>query len=352
MSPRLNSVLTLLILLLIASTLCGCGNYVAHRMVQAPNTYPQWLAPRAPVILSFTQYFFTNMPAHYAKVGSPSVRLQYRIVEPMDYHFKVTSTNWLDHGKQLYQFNFHADTPGQTNAWTGKPRGTVVLLHGYALAEFAMAPWAMQLAQEGWRCVLVDLRGHGKSTGKQIYFGTRETHDLSDLLDTLAARNELALPVSAMGESYGASLALRWKGIDPRIETVVAIAPYAVLSNAVLNLCDEYAHWMPAAFPKAGLKRLPQLIGVEPEELDPLSVMTARPVTALFIAGGKDAISPPTAVRSLFDVATPGSGYLIAPAATHETVPYFFDAFAAPVMTWLSKSPPAANQAAEVKSAK
>ena len=51
-----------------------------------------------------------------------------------------------------------------------------------------MAPWALRLAQEGWQCVLVDLRGHSRSTGPQIYFGLQEAHDLSQLLDELARR--------------------------------------------------------------------------------------------------------------------------------------------------------------------
>jgi len=336
--PRAAIATLPLFLLLIATSLCGCGNYVARRMVQAPNTYPTWLAPRAPVILSFNDHFLTNMPAHNVDVGLPPARLQYRIVEPMEYHFKVTSTNWSDHGKLRYQFNFHADTPGQTNAWTGQPRGTVVLLHGYALAEFAMAPWAVCLAEKGWRCVLVDLRGHGKSTGKQIYYGTREAQDMRQLLDALAERGNVAPPVAAMGESYGASLALRWKGIDPRVDAVVAIAPYAVLSNAVLNICHDYAHWMPTAFPKAGLKRLPELLGVQPEELDPVSVMATNPVTALFIAGEKDSIASPTDVRKVFTVAGPGSEFIIVPKGTHETAPYFFETLADPVTAWLGKS--------------
>ena len=74
----------------------------------------------------------------------------------------------------LVTISFGADVPGRTNQWSAHPRGTVILLHGYGLAQFAMVPWAIRLAQSGWRCVLVDLRGHGKSTGKKVYFGTRE----------------------------------------------------------------------------------------------------------------------------------------------------------------------------------
>src|SRR5207244_1942766 len=86
----------------------------------------------------------------------------------------------------------HAGAPGRTNAWTPAASWTVVLLHGYGVAQVARAPWAVRLAQEGWRCVLVDLRGHGKSTGRRIYFGLRESRDLSQLLDRLARVHELA----------------------------------------------------------------------------------------------------------------------------------------------------------------
>src|SRR5208337_925047 len=149
----------------------------------------------------------------------------YRVVEPADYHLKISSTNWLEHGRKQFEFTFHADLPGRSNVWTSAPRGTVVLLHGYGLAQFSMAPWALRLAQAGWRCVLVDLRGHGKSTGKRIYFGLQETNDLRQLLDRLDHDGQLMPPVAAVGESYGAAIAVRWMTVDPRVHAVVAITP-------------------------------------------------------------------------------------------------------------------------------
>jgi pimeloyl-ACP methyl ester carboxylesterase len=107
---------------------------------------------------------------------------------------------------------------------------------------------------------LVDLRGHGLSTGDRIFFGLQETNDLSRLLDELQRNGQLAEPVAAIGESYGAALSLRWKTVDPRVQSVVAIAPYASLSNATLNLGREYARWFPQFILKAGLKRLPTLL--------------------------------------------------------------------------------------------
>ena len=325
----------LLPVLLVLST-AGCGTFMAHRMVQAPNTYPQWFAPEAPVAVAFSPKFLTNFPKQFVDVGPPPARLCYRIVEPADYHLEISSTNWLEHGRKQFEFDFHADLPGRSNIWTSAPRGTVVLLHGYGLAQFSMAPWALRLAQEGWRCVLVDLRGHGKSTGKRIYFGVQEAHDLNQLLDELARDGRLKEPVAAFGESYGAALALRWKTVEPRVHTVVAIAPYAGLSNAVLNLCHEYAGWMPEAFIKAGLKKLPSVLNVPADELNTTTELIRHPVTALFVAGVEDEITPVADVEQLRALAAPGSELIVVPEATHEAATYFFADLVPPVLTWLS----------------
>ncbi len=320
-------------LLILATT--GCGSFVAHRMAQAPNTYPQWFGNLARVELAFDQKILTNFPAHFANVGPPSARLHYRIIEPADYQLQISSTNQFKHGRPHSAFNFHASLPGQSNAWTETPHGTVVLLHGYGLAEFAMAPWGLRLAENGWRCVLVDLRGHGKSTGRWLYFGVQEALDLSQLLDTLARDGKLAEPVAAIGESYGAALALRWKAVEPRLTRVVALAPYPVLSNAVLNICHDYADWLPAGLVKSGLRKLPALLDLEPEELDPTWILTRSPVQALFVAGADDKIAPPEDVQQLFAHAAPGSELIVLPHATHEAMPYYFGELTPPMLAWL-----------------
>jgi pimeloyl-ACP methyl ester carboxylesterase len=327
--------LTLLALLVLSTA--GCGTFMAQRMVQAPNTYPDWLAPSARVLLAFNDTLLTNAPARFADVGPPAARLHYRVVEPADYQLKVIATNWVEHGERQYQFRFRAEPP-RTNPWSATPRGTVILLHGYGLAEFAMVPWAWCLAQAGWRCVLVDLRGHGRSTGKTIYYGLKETQDLSQLLDVLANRDQLAPPVAVLGESYGAALALRWQTTDPRVGRVVAIAPYVVLSNAVLNICEDYAPFLPKMFIRAGLKQLPAILGVPGAELDTTTVLARHPVTALFITGTEDDVIPPAEVRSLFAEALPGSQLIVVPGATHEILSYRFSELLPPVLAWLTTS--------------
>jgi len=333
---KIRPVLKLGWLLALALGTSGCGNFVARQIVQSPNAYPQWLAPTPRVQLAYADSFITNFPAHTVNVGPPAARLHYRIVEPADYQFTASSTNWLKDGRQNFRFSFQAEVPGVSNAWTTLPRGTVVLLHGYGVGEFAMSPWALRLAQAGWRCVLLDLRGHGKSTGRQIYFGIQETYDLSQLLDELSRSGKLAPPVQVLGDSYGASLALRWKTQEARVAGVVAISPYACLSNAILNICREYADWTPEWLLKAGIKKLPTVLHVEPGELDPATLLARTPVKALFIAGECDQIVSLAEVGGLCNVAADGSRLVVVPQATHEALPYYFDELVPRVLSWLN----------------
>lgn len=314
----------------------GCGSFVARRIAQSPNTYPRWFAPPPRVQLGFDPNLLTNFPARFVEVGPPLAQLRYRIVEPADFRFGFSGTNWQERGHSHAVFRFSTTVPGQSNAWTATPRGTVVLLHGYGDAQFAMTPWALRLAEEGWRCVLVDLRGHGKSTGRRIYFGAQETHDLSQLLDRLAGDGQVAAPVAVLGNSYGGALALRWKAVEPRVGSVVAIAPYAVLSNAVLNIRQEYSGWVPAGLVRAGLRKLPRVLKVEPAELDPATVLARKPVVALFALGTEDRVAPAEEVKRLYVEAGPGSELVFVTHASHEAVTYYFNELVPPVLKWLS----------------
>jgi pimeloyl-ACP methyl ester carboxylesterase len=314
----------------------GCGTFMAHRMVQSPNTYPTWIAPEAPVLLVFSPNFLTNFPREYLDVGPPSARICYRVINPGEYQLQESVTNWSELGLKRTQFDFRTVLPGQTNEWTAAPRGTVILLHGYALAQFSMAPWAIRLAEAGWRCVLVDLRGHGQSTGRRIYYGTQETRDLSQLLDQLERDGKLTGPVAVFGESYGAALALRWKPLEPRVRTVIAITPYASLSNAVINLGEQYAGWLPKYFLRAGLKKLPVVLQTPAANLDTKTVLARHPERALFVAAGGDKITPPSDVEQLSALAAPGSELIMLPDATHETATYYFNDLVPPVLSWLT----------------
>lgn len=138
------------------------------------------------------------------------------------------------------------------------------------------------------------------------------------------------------GYSYGAAVALQWRAANPRLRAAVAIAPYAVLSNAVLNVRREYAPLVPERCIRAGLKRLPGLLEVGPQELDTVTFLSRHPVDALLVAGGEDRIAPVEVVARLQSVNAFGSRLLVVPQATHETIPFLFAELVGPVVEWFS----------------
>lgn len=319
----------------------GCGSFMARRIAQAPNSYPKWLAPEAPVALEFDVRTITAFPNQFLEVKSPPARLRYRIVEPGNYEFGWTNRFDEAQEKLTLQFNARVDNlEARTNQWSANPRGTVVLVHGYGVAGFAMLPWAFLLGQEGWRCVLVDMRGHGKSTGENVHFGTAETRDLSLLLDELEENGRLAEPVSVLGDSLGGVVALRWKLEDSRVTKVVSMSPYRDLGIAISNIADQYARWLPKWWLKAGVRNLPSLLDVEANELNPgcwVNEIAGNSGGVLFVAGGKDRIAPRAEVRQLFEIAGGESNrFIVVPEATHEALPFMFDDLVPPVLRWLA----------------
>jgi pimeloyl-ACP methyl ester carboxylesterase len=161
---------------------------------------------------------------------------------------------------------------------------------------------------------------------------------MNQLLVQLARDKELVRPVSLMGESYGAVLALRMKSVDPQIGPVVAIAPFASLSNAVLNIREQYCDWVPKSMVRAGIKKLPSLLDIPASEFDTTTVLRRNPVKALFVAGADDEIAPPAEVKKVQALAAPGSPLIIVPEATHEALTYYFKDLLPVVVPWLDHS--------------
>src|SRR5260370_37762224 len=78
---------------------------------------------------------------------------------------------------------------------------------------------------------MMDQRAHGESGGAMATYGWLERNDTRAVVDALAA-SEHPAHIFALGESMGAGIALQSAGIDPRMEAVVADAPFASLREA------------------------------------------------------------------------------------------------------------------------
>lgn len=122
-------------------------------------------------------------------------------------------------------------------AWVLDPvtpaRGTVLVLHGIRDNKRSMIGVGRALRDRGLRAVLVDLRGHGGSSGQFLTYGVLESQDLSHLIDHLAALDMIAGPVSVLGASYGGAVGIQLSARDPRVRAVASLSTFASLREVV-----------------------------------------------------------------------------------------------------------------------
>ena len=201
------------------------------------------------------------------------------------------------------------------------PRGTIVVLHGLDACKELLLPLAETLAAAGYRAVLIDLRGHGASTGKHVTFGVRESADVAQVLDALDRQGELARPVGAYGVSLGAATVLAFAARDRRIDAVVAVASYARMRDEVPHVArailpipgrfltgDQYAEIVRAAGRAASF---------DPDAASPLRAVQGRHVPTLLIHGAWDWVVPVEQARRLHAAAPRDTRLLVLARVGH-----------------------------------
>ena len=334
----------LLALLVLVVAGCTPGAVIARQLRVAPARQPKWLTepgqllPEAPVTLTYYVPDPAKLIRHpWVNVGSPTIPLRLGIVEPGHHGFQPSGRWELSGRRPVFRFEMRLNPAAAPDPAPPKPRGTVIVLHGYGLSHDVLFPWGMALADAGWRCILVDLRGHGRSGGDTISFGVEETGDLIAMLDELERRQAIAGPIGVLGDSYGAALALRWATHDPRVRTVVAMAPYDRLDDAMEGLRKSYCPWVPRSWVRQASVELPRLMCVGPDALNTSSALGTRRFPAFLIAGDSDPVASQAGIDRLARLLGPETQIQRLPRSGHEEIPYEFDALNTPVRDWFDR---------------
>lgn len=178
------------------------------------------------------------------------------------------------------------------------PQGTVFLLHGIRDSKGSMRHAAERFAAAGYRAVLVDSRGHGRSSGDALTYGVQESKDLVQVLSTLEARGDVVGQVGVFGFSYGAATAIQWAGRDPRVRAVVAVSSFASLRDIV----PGYLHMpLPRGLARRAVDLAGERGGFDPEEASPLAAIGATSAPVLLVHGKRDFKIPVSHSERLFE---------------------------------------------------
>ncbi|MEZ4223313.1 MAG: alpha/beta fold hydrolase [Polyangiaceae bacterium] len=214
------------------------------------------------------------------------------------------------------------------SAWVLTPkttqiqRQTVILLHGVRLDKSSMLAHARSFVAAGHRAVVVDLRGHGHSTGTHLTYGTREAQDVSQLIDVLSKKHPEAR-FAVFGYSYGAAVAIRLGQIDPRISAVVSVAAFSSLRSVVTDYEKRYLPTAGRLIPDTWLD---QAVGdaaataaFDPEDT-PLAAVARARTPMLLIHGLADTQVSPEHARKLHAAARDHAELVLLPRETHDSV--------------------------------
>jgi len=203
-----------------------------------------------------------------------------------------------------------------------KSKGTLFLLPGICSYKECLAGRARSYAKAGFRSVLVDFRGQGRSGGKFMTYGAREAQDLRALLDELLKRGEARSPVGVYGMSYGGACAIQFAGIDPRVKAVVARSAFSSIREVVPSYARLYLPFMRGILTEAVLTRVVdragQLARFDPDQANTLAAIQKTKAPVLLIHGERDINIPIAQAEELHRAAQDHCRLIRVPDGTHE----------------------------------
>jgi alpha-beta hydrolase superfamily lysophospholipase len=137
------------------------------------------------------------------------------------------------------QENWEIESEGlRLRAWWIPADGATtvaILTHGYLMNRSELSPLAYTLWRRGIACLLIDLRAHGRSQGRQSYLGYREAADVEAAVR--AARAQVpGARVVLIGSSMGSAASVFAASANPGLaDALILDSCYSQLTSAILG---------------------------------------------------------------------------------------------------------------------
>jgi alpha-beta hydrolase superfamily lysophospholipase len=299
------------------------------------------------------------------------------LIREADASFAVT-------GSAREDFQVTAPDGALLRGWKVRPRNPngswVLLFHGVADNRVGVVSQSEFLLRAGYSIVMMDARAHGASGGPIATYGWLERNDTRAIIDALLSSEHvgagLAPPSSvtasssftssttsltssfhlfALGESMGAGIVLQSAAADPRIEAVVAEAPFANLREAAYDYAGLRKYpWLGKTLFAPGtwtlLYRDEKLAGFQVAGVSPQKAVASRAFPVLLICDEKDDALPCRHAKMIYAAARGPKQLWVVPGAFH-TAAYGFapEEFRRRVLNFFARpaatNPAAANRA-------
>ncbi len=181
----------------------------------------------------------------------------------------------------------------------GQKGATVILVHGFARDRRELLPEAVWLVERGYGALLFDSRAQGASDGSHISLGYLETLDVRAAVGFVKSASPEEQQIGVMGYSMGAVAAIQAAAEDDHIQAVIAVSPFATLSEAVNYRLGRFR-------PLASLiiwwgERMTGLDIDDLRPVDHVGALAPRPI--LIMQAGDDGMVPVDSGQRLYEAA-------------------------------------------------
>ena len=203
-----------------------------------------------------------------------------------------------------------------------QPNGSWLLLyHGVADNRVGVVGQAELLLEAGYGVVMMDTRAHGDSEGSMATYGWLERNDSRSIVDALE-RSEHPRHLFALGESMGAGIALQSAAVEPRIEAVVAEAPFADIREASYDYAGLRRYpWLGKTWLAPGtwtmIYRGESIAGFPASQVSPKRAVAARNFPVLLICDAEDVALHCRHTKMIYDAAVGPKEMWVVPQAYH-----------------------------------
>lgn len=195
-----------------------------------------------------------------------------------------------------------------------KQSQTLIILHSLGGTRQDFLEFALPLWNQGYNLALIDLRGHGSSSGEFFTYGYHEWQDVSGLIDYLEQRN--VKKISVMGISAGGTVAIASAVHDPRIQSLITIGTFADLNHTI----DQQVSFLPAIWRDRAKARAEDLGHFSINDVSAIANIQKVNCPIFIAHGTADTYIPFEDGQTLYrNAANPKTFYAI-PNATHATM--------------------------------
>ncbi|WP_035779725.1 alpha/beta hydrolase [Butyrivibrio sp. MC2013] len=109
----------------------------------------------------------------------------------------------------------------------------IILSHGYTDNRMGSLKYVRMYMDQGFNCIIYDLRGHGENEADFTTYGVREGKDLKCLIDDTRSRYKDIEVLGIHGESLGAATTITSLKYKPEVDFAVADCGFSDIENVL-----------------------------------------------------------------------------------------------------------------------